>query len=191
MSNQSARPTGFTLVLASALFGVGACSTGSQGAESVKGAKRSAASPIAAVVTDGPSGSGVPRGSRVLRAGGVPSDNSGPPPFEIEVRDWEGPIGEEAQVTVTVKAKSGFKINDKYPHQVKLDTPPDGLAVPTLTFAKEHAQRNGDASITYTIVATAAKAGQYPITGEIKLSVCSADQCRTAREPMMALLTAQ
>ncbi len=121
----------------------------------------------------------------------APEADEGPAPFEVEVQDWEGPAGEEAQILVTVKATSGFKINEQYPHKVQLDAPPDGLTVPMTTLRKEDAQLNGDKSITYTIPATAAKAGQYRLKGEVKLSVCSAEQCRMAKEKVAANLTAQ
>ncbi len=119
------------------------------------------------------------------------SEEAGPPPFDIEVQDWEGPAGEEALVLVTVKAKSGFKINEKYPHKVKLDPPPKGLSLPMLTIRKKDAQVSGDKSITYTIPATAAKAGEYQLSGVVKLSVCNKEQCRMAKEKLTAKLTAQ
>ena len=121
----------------------------------------------------------------------VLSEDDGPPPFEVNVKDWEGPIGEEGQVIVTVKARPGFKINDKYPHKVKLDAPPDGLSLPVQEIAKKDAQVDGDKSITYTIPATAAKAGQYKLKGVVKLSVCNKEQCRMAKEKMTASVTAQ
>lgn len=119
------------------------------------------------------------------------ADDDGPAPFDIEVTDWEGPAGEEAQVVVTVKAKTGFKINAKYPHKVSLDAPPAGLTLPMTTIRKEDAQLNGDESITYTIPATAAEAGQYQLKGVVRLSVCNKEQCRMAKENMTANLTAQ
>lgn len=125
------------------------------------------------------------------QAPAVAAEDEGPPPFDVLIEHWEGPAGEEAQVLVTVKAKQGFKINDKYPHKVKLDAPPAGLTVPMLEITKEHAQLSGDQSITYTIPATAAKAGQYQLNGVVKLSVCSQDQCRMAKEKMTASVTAQ
>lgn len=121
----------------------------------------------------------------------VVTEDEGPPPFDIVVQDWEGPAGEEGQVIVTVKAKEGFKINDKYPHKVKLDDPPEGLSLPLTTIAKKDAQVNGDKSITYTIPATAAKVGQYKLGGVVKLSVCNKEQCRMAKEKLAANVTAQ
>lgn len=119
------------------------------------------------------------------------AEEEGPAPFDIEVNDWEGPAGEEAQVLVTVKAKTGFKINAKYPHKVSLDPPPAGLTLPMTTIRKEDAQVNGDESITYTIPATAAEAGEYQLQGVVRLSVCNEEQCRMAKEKLTAKLTAQ
>jgi hypothetical protein len=156
------------LVGACLAMGVAACSSGSKSSEPAKEAKPSTDPGLTVV-----------------------NDEGGPPPFDVEVQDWEGPAGEEGQILVTVKAKTGFKINDKYPHKVKLDAPPDGLSVPMLTIAKKDAQLSGDKSITYTIPATAAKAGQYQLSGVVKLSVCSKDQCRMAKEQVSANVTAQ
>jgi hypothetical protein len=118
-------------------------------------------------------------------------EDEGPPAFEVDVKDWEGPTGEEGQVVVTVKAKTGFKINDKYPHKVTLDAPPDGVSLPMTTIAKKDAQLNGDKSITYTIPATCSKAGQYKLSGVVKLSVCNEETCRMAKEKIAANVTAQ
>ncbi len=123
--------------------------------------------------------------------GGLAVDDAGPAPFDILVESWEGPAGEEGQVVVTVKAKDGYKINDKYPHKVSLESPPAGLDVPLKTIAKKDAQLNGDKSITYTIPATATKVGEYELKGTIRLSVCNEDTCRMAKEPMVASISAQ
>jgi hypothetical protein len=111
--------------------------------------------------------------------------------FDLEVKNWEGPTGEEGQVIVTVKARSGFHINDKYPHKVKLDDPPDGLTLPVREMGKENAQLDGEQALTYTIPATPTKAGEYKLTGVVKLSVCSEEQCKIAKEQLDARVTAQ
>ena len=114
-----------------------------------------------------------------------------PAPFDVEVADWEGKAGDDALIVVIVKAKNGFKINAEYPHKVVLDAPPEGVTLAATTIRKADAEVEGEKSIRYAITATTASAGDYDVTGTVKLSVCNEEQCRMAKERVTARLAAR
>lgn len=113
------------------------------------------------------------------------------PPYAVEVEGWEGPVGEEGYVIVSVVAKDGHKINDAYPQRVQLDDGGEALELPLRRVEMKDAQLDGEGRLVFTVPATPKIAGEHRLKGEIRLSVCSGDQCRTAREPLDARVTAQ
>lgn len=113
------------------------------------------------------------------------------PPYAVDVKGWEGPVGEEGYVIVSVVAKDGHKINEEYPQRVYLDDGGKALELPLRRVEMKDAQLDGEGTLVFTLPATPKVAGEHRMKGKIKLSVCSGDQCRTATEPLDAAVTAQ
>ncbi|MEM9695136.1 MAG: hypothetical protein AAGA56_21515 [Myxococcota bacterium] len=115
----------------------------------------------------------------------------GPPPYAVEVDNWEGPVGEEGYITVAVHARRGHKINRDYPQRIEWEAPPAGLELPLPRMGLELADLPTDEQLLFTVPAVATAAGRYPVQGSVRLSVCSASTCKTVREPVRATVTAQ
>ena len=113
------------------------------------------------------------------------------PPYTLTVSGWEGPTGEEATFTVTLKAKPGHKINGKYPIKLQLDSAPTGMRIHTPLLKLADAQLEGNTAATFTVVAVADVAGEYRPAGTLRVGVCSDDQCFVDTARISARLTAQ
>jgi hypothetical protein len=114
-----------------------------------------------------------------------------PNSYELEVSGWEGPVGEEGYVMVTITAKGDHHINSSYPQKVKLDAPEAGLALPARELRLADAQLENERRLTYTVPVTPERAGEYLLRGEVHLSVCNEDQCRIDKAPLSARVVAQ
>ena len=112
-------------------------------------------------------------------------------PYRVTVKDWEGPVGEEGYVILTVEAVGAHKINAKYPQRLTLDAPPSGLSLPLRKLKRSDAQMSGEKKLIFTVPATPTKAGAYRIAGKIRLSVCNDAQCLIEKQPFSANITAQ
>lgn len=109
--------------------------------------------------------------------------------YTLVVKDGSAKVGQEGHIVVTVKAKSGFKVNEKYPHKVKLDNAPDGLEYPKKILKKGDAELSKK-SLTFRIPVKATKAGSFSVKGKIKISVCNEQSCLIKKEKLSAKLTA-
>ena len=111
--------------------------------------------------------------------------------YRLDVKNWEGPTGEEGYVVVAVDALNGHKINEKYPHKVVIDDAPSGLKLPLQKMTKDDAELDGTKRITYSIPIVGEKAGEYTVNATVKLSVCNDDQCIIQKEKIAARVVAQ
>lgn len=125
----------------------------------------------------------------MVAASAVPSATA--PPYAVEVKGWEGPVGEEGYVLVSVVAKNGLKINKDYPQRVQLDDGGAALELPLRKVEMKHAQLDGEGRLVFTLPATPKVVGEHRLKGKLKLSVCSGDLCHTATESLDAPVTAQ
>lgn len=132
-----------------------------------------------------------PAPSQPVPALSPPAPSNTAPPYAIEVEGWEGPVGEEGYVIVSVVAKDGHKINKDYPQRVHLDDGGAALELPLRRVEMKDAQLDGEGTLVFTLPATPKVAGEHRLKGKIRLSVCSGDLCRTATEPLDAAVTAQ
>ncbi len=121
----------------------------------------------------------------------APGKPAGRTPYTMEVVGFEGPIGEEGYVVVAVEARDGHKINKEYPFKLVLDQPPAALELPLRTLALADASLDGDRRLTFSVPATARSAGEYTVSGLLRLSVCNDDQCRIEKEQVSARVVAQ
>ena len=111
--------------------------------------------------------------------------------YDLDVTSWEGPVGEEGYVLVTITAKGDHHINASYPQKVKLDAPAAGLTLPSRELRLDDAQLEGDKRLVYTVPLSADRVGDYQLRGQVHLSVCSEDQCRIDKAPLTARVVAQ
>jgi len=116
---------------------------------------------------------------------------SGQDPYEMTVTSWEGPIGEEGYVVVSIEARDGYKINTEYPQKVVMSEPPEGLSLPLRTLRMEHAERESDQRLVFSVPAVPDRAGEYDLTGIVRLSVCNDDVCKIGKEQLSARVVAQ
>jgi len=111
--------------------------------------------------------------------------------YSIAMADAKLKAGGEGRVIVTVKAKSGYHVNDKYPHKVKVDEPPRGLEVAKRELKKDDGKFKDPQTFELAIPVKAASAGSYTLAVEVKTSVCSDTKCLMKTERLTAKLTAE
>ena len=84
--------------------------------------------------------------------------------------------GSECKAEISVKAKSEYHINDKYPLKFKApDSPPEGVTFTKATVKKEDGkftEKEGTLPIGFTV----AKAGKVSIGGTFSVGVCRGDE---------------
>jgi len=110
--------------------------------------------------------------------------------YSIGMADAKLKAGGEGRVLVTVKAKSGYHVNDKYPHKVKVDEPPRGLEVAKRELKKDDGKFKDPQTFELAIPVKANSAGSYTLGVEVKTSVCSETKCLMKTERLTAKLTA-
>lgn len=122
-----------------------------------------------------------PSGSKVAEAPSQPSTQASStvenPNYTVRFT-VESPCkhGETCTALVTVDAKGGFHINDKYPYRFKLDEPGPGLKYPKPQVGRE----DGTFSETKAVLRVpfvAASAGEVKVGGTLSFSVCSDEKC--------------
>lgn len=102
--------------------------------------------------------------------------------YQIDVSDVKLASGGEGTFTITIKAKSGFKVNENYPHKVKLDAPPDGVELPKQKLKKADGKFEDKKTFRFSGKVKATSAGKKQLTGLVKTSVCNESQCLIKKE---------
>jgi hypothetical protein len=102
--------------------------------------------------------------------------------YRISASDVKVASGGEATFTITIEAKKGFKVNQNYPHKVKLDSPPDGVELPKSKLKKKDGKFEGKSKFSFTGKVKATAAGKKTLTGLVKTSVCNDSQCLIKKE---------
>jgi hypothetical protein len=104
--------------------------------------------------------------------------------YLIDVQDAGTKAGEGGKVTLTIKAKTGYKVNKAYPTKVVMADPPEGLELPRATLTREDGSLAEDQkTMVFVIPVKAARAGDFQIKGQVKLSVCNEERCVIGRKP--------
>ncbi len=96
--------------------------------------------------------------------------------FSIELKPSSAAVGQVASVSVSVKAKGGFHLNQDYPHKLKLEDVPAGVRVEKTELRRADAELD-ERQLTFKLVATPEKAGRHTIHAVLKTSVCDDKQC--------------
>lgn len=87
---------------------------------------------------------------------------------------------------VTVEAKGGYQINDKYPYRFKLDEPPaDGVSYPKPTVGRDDATFS-ETTAVLRVPFVAENAGEVKVGGTLSFSVCSDDKCLIDKQALAA-----
>lgn len=111
--------------------------------------------------------------------------------YQIVVTDGSGQVGQETQVIVTIKAAEGYKVNEKYPHKLKLGDAPAGLEFPKPVLKKDDGTFDGKKSFTFKVPVKATRAGTFSLEGKLKFSVCNDSQCLVEKKELKAKVTAK
>jgi hypothetical protein len=110
--------------------------------------------------------------------------------YSVVVKDGSGKVGEEAHIIVTVTAKQGYKVNDQYPHKLKLKHAPAGLEYLKPVMKASDAEI-AKSKLTFRVPVKATKAGTFAIKGKLKLSVCNDQSCLIKKEVLSAAMKAK
>ena len=102
--------------------------------------------------------------------------------YTITASDVKLESGGEGTFTITIKAKSGFKVNESYPHKVKLDDPPSGVTVDKQNLKKADGTFEDKQTFSFKGKVKATSAGKRTLTGLVKTSVCNESQCLIKKE---------
>ncbi|MFH1452478.1 MAG: hypothetical protein ABIH00_00680 [Armatimonadota bacterium] len=95
--------------------------------------------------------------------------------------------GQSGDITVKIKAKQGFKINNAYPIKLKMSAPPDGIQYKKLTLKREDGMLEADGKIfVFKVPVTAVQAGTFRVKGELKFSVCNDSRCVIEKKTITA-----
>ncbi len=99
-------------------------------------------------------------------------------------------VGKKGFITVEIKAGEGYKVNDQYPHKIKFKSIPDGLSVPKMVKKKDGAFE-GKKVFRFKVAVTAAKAGDFKVSGKLKFSVCNDKSCIIQKKMIKVALSAK
>jgi hypothetical protein len=117
------------------------------------------------------------------------ADNSGEG-FVVEVVDGSAAVGQRATVKVTIKAKDGFKVNDQYPHGLKLEAS-DDIVYEKDALKRDDGRFDGKTAFVFEVGAKAKRAGSHAVAGKLKFSVCNDAQCLIQKIDLSAKVTAR
>ncbi len=96
--------------------------------------------------------------------------------FSIDVKDARAKAGTEAPVTVTVKTKGKYHVNQEYPHKLTIDEVPEGLTIEKTELRKADAALD-EHTLSFKLVAKPVKPGKYHVSATLKTSVCDDKEC--------------
>ena len=98
--------------------------------------------------------------------------------------------GATSSVKVSLTAKAGFHINDQYPYRFNASPPAPGISYPKPVLDRADGQFEAKAAV-FNLPFVANHAGQFPIGGVLKLSVCSPTSCIVQKAPLAVSVTVQ
>jgi hypothetical protein len=109
--------------------------------------------------------------------------------YSVSAADLAVGAGAEGMLVVTIKAKGDHKVNEEYPHKVKLDDPPAGIELPKSKLTKDEGSFSDKKTFTFKIPVKGKTAGSHTVTGMVKFSVCNESQCVIKKETIKAVVT--
>jgi hypothetical protein len=110
--------------------------------------------------------------------------------FSIDVGDGKGAAGTEVAMTVTVKAKGGYHVNQEFPHHLTLGELPAGLKIEKKDLKRGDAELS-ERALAFKVSATPEKKGRYTIPATLKTSVCDDKECMVKKEKLSIVVVAK
>jgi hypothetical protein len=98
--------------------------------------------------------------------------------------------GKEGEVEIHLKAKSGFKCNDKYPYKFKAKASPE-LAFASDVVRKDAVRFDGKHEATMPVKFTPKAAGKQTVAGRFSFSLCTEEQCLVERRELALAIDVQ
>jgi hypothetical protein len=112
--------------------------------------------------------------------------------YKIEVGGGKAKVGQPSAFPVVVKAKDGYKVNDKYPTKISFKDAPADVELPKKELKGADGKMAADQkSLSFDVPFTLAKAGTYKVEGELKFSVCNDKSCIIQKQAVKATLAAK
>src|SRR4029077_10412576 len=96
----------------------------------------------------------------------------------------------EVSMSVTVKAKEGFHVNQEFPHHLTIGELPEGVTIEKTDLKRGDAELT-ERAVAFKVSATAAKRGRYTIPALLKTSVCDETQCMIKKEKISIVVVAK
>jgi len=92
-------------------------------------------------------------------------------------------VGGQARADVSLEARNGYHVNQEYPIELRLQAPA-GVDLAKARLARADASAFDEARAVFPVVFTPREAGRKEITGELRFSVCDAQNCLLERRPV-------
>lgn len=125
-----------------------------------------------------------------IAEGAVPLSETSEAQYSVSAQDVSAKAGEATKVVVAIKARDGFKVNDKYPTKVKVSAP-GAVELKQTKFKAKDGSFKDKKTLEFSVPVMAKSAGQHKVDFEVKFSVCSADQCLLKKATVQAMLSAK
>jgi hypothetical protein len=111
--------------------------------------------------------------------------------YRVKVTELATSVGSPGHFLVVIEATSGYKVNTKFPHKLKLADAPSGLKLPKRLLKKKDGTFAGTKTFTFKVPVEASKAGNFSVKGKLKLSVCNEETCLIKKEKLKVVITAK
>lgn len=138
-----------------------------------------------------------PGGEKIAPPGGAGGGTAVPPQtgpdasFDLKV---EAPAavapGAEAVARVTVTPGNGYKINEEYPSELRLE-PPAGVTIAKPVLGREEAAALDKHQLVFAVKLTPSAAGSFAVGGTIKFAVCTSATCDPKKRAVEVALVAR
>jgi hypothetical protein len=92
-------------------------------------------------------------------------------------------VGGQARAEVSLEARNGYHVNQEYPIELRVQAPA-GVELAKARLARADASTFDEARAVFPVVFTPREAGHEEFTGELRFSVCNAQNCLLERRPV-------
>lgn len=95
-------------------------------------------------------------------------------------------VGQTVNAQIEVTPKAGYKVNLKYPAELRLAAAPAGVKLPQRKLAKKQAAALTKERLRFEVPLQATDAGEHVVSGEVDFSVCTPKLCITEPDTCVA-----
>jgi len=107
--------------------------------------------------------------------------------YEIRKADAKAPVGVKSVTSLTIAAKTGWKVNEEAPITVKL-TPDSGIAVDKPRLTKADAAQKTKELARFDVAFTASEPGRKTINAEASFVMCQETTCIPIKEKVALMV---